>query len=104
MSTQLSDDEIRKKAVERVRAKKGFFTHLSVYLAVNVFLWVIWAMTTSPWGFAGGMHNVPAWPLFATVGWGIGLVIHCLSVFALHGGWEDQQVQKEIEKIKKSSS
>lgn len=104
MSTQLSDEDIRKKALERVRARKSFFTHLTVYLAVNAFLWIIWAVSVTTWGATGGMRGVPMWPLFPTVGWGIGLAIHCVSVFALHGDWEDRQVQKEIEKMKKSSS
>jgi hypothetical protein len=103
MSIQLTDEEIRKKAVARVQAKKGFFTHLTVYLAVNIFLWVIWLinMGGNSWGF-GGMRGLPMWPLFPTVGWGIGLVIHCLSVFAFHGGWEDNEVEKEIARIKKT--
>ena len=102
MSTQLSDDEIRQKAVQRVRAKKGFLTHLTVYLTVNAFLWIIWALTASGmFGMGVGMRSWP-WPIFATVGWGIGLVIHGVSTFAFHGGWEDSEVEKEVARMKKT--
>jgi hypothetical protein len=102
MSTQMTDDDIRRKAISRVQAKKGFFTHLVVYLAVNIFLWVIWWVTMGGTSWGGGMRGFPMWPIFPTIGWGIGLVIHCLSVFAFHGGWEDSEVEKEIAKMKKS--
>ena len=42
------------------------------------------------------------WPVFPTVGWGIGLVFHGLGVFAFHGGWEQKEIDREIEQIKKS--
>lgn len=106
MSTQMSDDEIRKMAVRRVRRKKGFFSHLMVYIIVNAFLWCIWALSAGlfNWGPWWGMHDgrLYMWPLWVTVFWGIGLLFHCLSVFAFHGGWEQSEVEKEIQRIKKS--
>jgi len=32
---------------------------------------------------------------------GIGLVAHCLSVFVFHGNWEESEVEKEVQRIKK---
>jgi len=104
MSTQMTDDDIRRKAIARVQAKKGFFTHLTVYLAVNIFLWVIWLVTTGGTAWGTGSMRGYMWPLFPTLGWGIGLVIHCVSVFAFHGGWEDSEVEKEIARMKKTGS
>ena len=60
----LADDELRQRAIKRLRAKAGFWTHLVVYLAVNAFLVVIWAFTGSDL----------FWPVFPIVGWGIGVV------------------------------
>lgn len=106
MPVEMTDEEIRKKALGRVRARKSFFIHLSVYLAVNAFLWIIWfvnsgaAMGTAGWG----MHGAPVWPIFPTLGWGIAIVIHGVSVFAFHGDWEEREVEKEIAKMKKPSS
>jgi len=103
MPTQMTDEEIRKKARERVQAKKGFFIHLTVYLAVNSFLWVIWLVTMGG-SLAGsaGTHVWQTWPLFPTLGWGIGLVMHFFSVFAFQGNWEENEVEKEVARIKKS--
>jgi hypothetical protein len=106
MSTQLSDDEIRKKAVEKVKAKKGFFTHLAVYVVVNGFLWFIWATTVAQsmwsggWGMRdGGWYPWPIWPM---AGWGIALILHALTVFSFVGNWEENEVEKEIARMKKT--
>ena len=107
MSTPMSDEEIRKKAVARVHAKKGFFTHLIVYIIVNAFLVIVWAIGTAgvyfgpPWGMYAG--KVYFWPAWVMAGWGIGLVFHCLNVFVFHGNWEENEVEKEIRRIKKNS-
>jgi 2TM domain len=58
-----TEDELRQRAIKRLRAKAGFWTHLVVYLAVNAFLVVIWAFTGSDL----------FWPVFPIVGWGIGV-------------------------------
>ena len=46
MSSHMSEEEIYKKARERVEEKKGFFTHLAVYVLVNILLVIIWAVTS----------------------------------------------------------
>ena len=100
MSTEMSDEEIRSLAIKRVRRKRGFFSHLTVYLIVNAFLWCMWALSAS--GYGWGMHGTSfPWPIFVTVFWGIGLVSHGLGVFAFHGGWEQKEIDREIEQIKK---
>lgn len=107
MSSQMSDEEIRRKAWARVHAKRGFFIHLSVYIIVNAFLVCMWAvsMAGGNWGSGWGMHAGRGyfWPLWIIVFWGIGLVVHCLSVFVFHGNWEQKEVEKEVQRIKKSA-
>lgn len=94
MSTQMTDDEIRKIAVRRVRAKQGFLTHLIVYVIVNSLLVAAWAI------FTGG---ILFWPAFIMAGWGIGVLLHGLNVFVYHGGWEQNEIEKEICRLKKNS-
>ncbi len=97
MPDKLGEEEIRDLARKRVEAKKGFYIHLTVYLIVNVFLLIIWYMTGR-----GGDYPWFIWPL---AGWGIGLLFHALSVFAFlreGGDWERREIQKEVEKLKKS--
>ena len=96
MPYELNDEEIYKLARERVNEKKGFYTHLAAYIVVNIMLILIW------W-FTG--HGFP-WFIFPLGGWWIGLLFHCLGVFVFsqHGtsDWERRQMEKEMEKIKKS--
>lgn len=37
-NTDSTKDELRRRAVKRLQAKAGFWTHFAVYLAVNAFL------------------------------------------------------------------
>lgn len=95
MSQPMTEEEIYKRARKRVEEKKSFFSHLAVYIVVNVVLILIWAFTSRgyPWF---------VWPLG---GWGIGLVFHFLGVFLFskETGWERDQVEKEAERIRRSN-
>ena len=94
MSTQLSEEEIYQQARKRVEEKKGFFTHLAVYIIVNIMLVLIWAFAT------GGGHP---WFIWALGGWGIGLLFHFLGVFVFskRTDWERREIEKEAEKLRK---
>ena len=74
---------------------KGFYVHLTIYLIVNAFIFGI-NMITSPktyWFY---------WPL---LGWGIGLLIHAVSVFLFEGflgkDWEERKVKEYVRREKK---
>lgn len=84
--TPSPDDELRVRAVARVKAREDFRVHLLVYLLVNGFLWALWLTTD-------GGGGTP-WPAFASLGWGIGLVAHWYTVY----GFNDQRREAEIEK------
>jgi hypothetical protein len=94
MSTKLSEEEIYHQARKRVEEKKGFFTHLAVYIVVNIMLVLIWAFATS-----GGYP----WFIWALGGWGIGLLFHFLGVFVFskRTDWERREIEKEAEKLRK---
>ena len=79
-----------KIARKRVKAKKGFYGHLSAYVAVNVVMFLVVL-------FSGGGLN---W-LRPAMFWGIGLAIHYFGVFGLPGvgaygskAWEEKEIQK----------
>ena len=42
MTTGMSEEQIYELAKKRVEEKKGFFTHLIVYIIVNIMLVCIW--------------------------------------------------------------
>jgi hypothetical protein len=100
MSSQLTEEEIRRMAHSRVAEKKGFFIHLTVYILVNALLVVIWAITSS-------YSKSPfPWFVFPLAGWGIGLLIHCLTVFVFPragSDWERKEIQKEMDRLKKDN-
>ena len=77
----LTDEEIREMAERRV----GFRRHAAVYVIVNVFLFLMWFLRrpTDPVtpGFAGDLTAGNYWPLWAHLGWGIGLVFHGWSAY-----------------------
>ncbi len=68
-------DENYKRAKKRVEELKEFYTHLTFFVIINVFLATI-NFLTSP-GFW--------WFLFVTFFWGIGLIAHSISVFSRRG-------------------
>jgi len=94
---QLSEEEIMSMARKRVEAKKGFFVHLSMYIIINLFLFLLWFFV------AGGPHAYP-WFLWVLFGWGIGVAANAVAVFVTpHGSnWEQKELQKEIDKLKKT--
>ena len=55
--------------------RTGFRIHFTVFLAVQLFLFVIWLVL---WQFAGG--TTFPWFLFALLGWGIGVAAHYAAV------------------------
>jgi uncharacterized membrane protein len=98
MSKKINDDEIREIATKRVRARRGFYWHLTVYVVVNLMLIAIWY-------FTGGRDGGYFWPMWVLLGWGIGLVFNAVAVFARGDVWSERQaIEKEIEKIKKSGA
>jgi hypothetical protein len=89
----MNEQEIKYQiAKERVESIKSFYTHLTVYVVVNMLLFSI-NMIVSPdslWFF---------WPL---MGWGIGFGFHALSLFGLGprfgADWEERKIREIMEK------
>ncbi|MBK9332397.1 MAG: 2TM domain-containing protein [Ignavibacteria bacterium] len=83
-------DEARK----RVKALKGFYTNLFVFIVVNIFLMII-NLITSP----GNL-----WFLWVVFGWGIGIAFQAFSVFGknavLGSDWEEKKIKEYMDKNK----
>ena len=92
MTTGMSEEQIYELAKKRVEEKRGFFTHLAVYILVNIMLVLIWR-------FANG-GGFP-WFIFPLGGWGIGLIIHFLNVFAFGGKSDRGAIEKEAARIRR---
>ena len=85
------DDPVRAEAIRRARKKvreiRGFYASASMYAIVIPCLWI----------FNLSMDS-KIWAHWATIGWGIGLTIHGLSVFAGRSffgtEWEERKVEE----------
>ncbi len=96
MSQSNLDEALYEEARKRVKKKKGFYGHLSAFIAVGLFFFIM-NMSTSP---------NELWFPFPMMGWGIGLVIHYFSVFGIPGmkgalteEWEDRETANEMKKL-----
>lgn len=91
MNTPLSNESLAyEKASKRVKELKGFYGNLISYCTVIPFL-IFVNLYTSPksiWFW---------WPM---LGWGIGLASHAMQVFGIGKNWEENQIQKILDKEK----
>ena len=85
------EDPLRDLAIRRLKKQRDFWGHLLVYVLVNTFLVVIWAVTGS--GFF--------WPVFFIVGWGIGVVMNAWDAFGRWGFTEDR-IRREMDRIRRA--
>jgi fatty acid desaturase len=96
MSSPLSPEEIERLARKRAGAKMGWYIHATVYVLVNLLIFSL-----SQYAFG----NRP-WSLGPLLGWGVGLVLHGISVFVLGSSstLRERMVQRERERIEQSQS
>jgi hypothetical protein len=85
------NDDLETRARRRVGMKIGWYTHALVFVLVNAGLYAINTFT--------GGYRWNVWPL---AGWGLGLAIHGVAVFAsLRGeGLRKRMLAREIEALK----
>ncbi len=93
MVTDTREQASRDRAVMQLKKRRDFYGHLLVYVLVNTFLVVIWAVVDAHGFF---------WPVFPIVGWGIGVVMNAWDVF-----WRppitEHDIQREIEREDKQA-
>ncbi|MBZ0124056.1 MAG: 2TM domain-containing protein [Roseovarius sp.] len=89
----MDNSEAYQAAKKRVEARMGFYTHLSVYAAVILFLAIINFLTSSGTVW---FH----WPM---LGWGIAVALHALAVFVFPGRFAitERMIEKEMGRIRK---
>jgi uncharacterized membrane protein len=77
------------KAQKRVKAIKGFYTHLTIYcIVITIIIYI--NLTYEP-----HFH----WFWFSALGWGTGLFFHWLGIFGfnllgLGKNWEDKKIKE----------
>lgn len=83
MVNDTPDQASRDRAVAQLKKRRDFRGHLLIYVLVNAFLVVIWAVTD--------LHGF-FWPVFPIVGWGIGVVMNAWDVY-----WRREITEVDIE-------
>lgn len=84
------DDVLREKAIKRLKKRRDFTGHVLVYVLVNAFLVVIWALND--------VHDF-FWPVFPIVGWGIAVVLNAWDVY-LNDEFDEEQIRREMDRLK----
>jgi hypothetical protein len=83
------EQSLREQAIQRLKKKRDFQTHVLVYIVVNAFLVVIWAVTS------GGYF----WPIFPILGWGIGVAANAWDVYGRKPISEDE-IRREADRLR----
>jgi hypothetical protein len=83
-----TEDDLRQRAIKRVKAKRDLKGHLLIYVCVNVLLIGIWYITGA--GFF--------WPLFVLFGWGIGVVMNIWDVYTPET--TEEKIAKEMDRLR----
>lgn len=77
----------RSRAVERLRKRSEFWTHLAVYVLINAMLVLVWFFTSGSF----------FWPVFPLVGWGIGLFFHGVDTF--RRPFSEERIRREMDRM-----
>ena len=95
MYSDSMNDYIERRARRRVKQKKGFYAHLSVYVAIGIFFFLMNVFT---------MENGEVWFMFPLMPWGAALLIHYFSIFGFLGkntlDWEVKEFEKERDRLR----
>ncbi|MFC0343593.1 2TM domain-containing protein [Epilithonimonas hispanica] len=93
------DDIKYLEAKKRVKKLKGFYSHLTIYILVNLFIVFINIQDLKP-----GESYFQYKNFITLIFWGIGLVAHGMSVFVpqfvLGRNWEERKIKELMNKNK----
>ena len=78
----------RSLALQRLRKRREFHSHLAAYAVVNGALWIVWAFTGSGY----------PWPAWISGLWGIGLALQAWEVY-LRRPITEADVLREITRL-----
>lgn len=99
---EFSSDESYNIAYRKVKRIKGFYSHLKVYIIVNVII-IISSVNRNFIGNHFEVRSLQDWQIYSTAFyWGIALVIHAFSVFGrdifFGDDWEQRKIREFMAK------
>jgi hypothetical protein len=83
------NEDLKRTARRRVKARLGLYIHAAVYMAVNAFLALVRFQVTPEL----------AWNLWPLAGWGVGLAIHAALVLLGQSGLRERMEADEVRKL-----
>jgi len=84
MTTDTREQAPREKVVRQLKKRHDFYGHILIYVLVNAFLVVIWAVTDAHGFF---------WPVFPIGGWGIAVLMNAWDVY-----WQPEITEEDIQR------
>ena len=91
MNTQnqnIDEQQAYQRAIERAKELKKFYGHLGLYIVFSLFFFILNVTTSNGhWWFY--------WPM---LGWGLGVAINAVKVFAYSSDWEERKAKEIYEK------
>ena len=91
----MASKDLRKKARQKVQAKKGLFIHMGVFVITGFFFFAMNLVTS---------RDV-LWFYFPMIPWSVGLAIHYMLVMGIPGtdifssDWEEREYERELEEL-----
>ena len=89
------------RAKKKVEELKGFYTHLVVYIAVNLFISITRIVQEMQDGFTFGESFFEFSTFAIWIFWGIGILFHGLKVFGsnifLGKDWEERKIKEYMD-------
>ena len=101
MKAPQQDQQRLARAMQHVKKIKGFYTHVLIYILVNLVIVIINIQNLEPGESYFQLQN------FITLSlWGMAIIIHALTVFLpsfiLGSNWEARKIKEFMEKEKNS--
>jgi hypothetical protein len=99
---EFNNDEHFEMAYKKVKRIKGFYSHLKVYIMVNIII-IVSSLNRIYIGDHLEIRGFQNWEIYSTAFyWGIAVVIHAFTVFGpdifFNGDWEERKIQKYMDK------
>ena len=83
---------------ELAKKRASFKKSITVYIIVNIFIWALWFFTDKN-NYSWNVNYWP-WPLWASLGWGIGIAMQYVSAYISP---KSISVENEYQKLKNNN-
>ena len=102
METNFTQEQNYLRAKKKVKAIKGFYNHLLIYILVNIFISavILFGLMHDNRSFSQALTNFGVYSTWLF--WGIGVFFHWMGVFGFKSvigqNWEDRKIKEIMEK------